>query len=179
MADSKTLSVSNWRIRSPRLAPRAVRMAISRWRPAARASSRLATLAQAIRRTKPTAPTRISRAGRTSPTSASRRGNHRDGFAFIHPLGIGGAELLAARPSYWPSRNPESRRASGGRQRADSGLDWCCSDRPAWEENIGGRIGMESWRAGFRPRCTDRRRAGSACRPATGRCRNGFARDRC
>ena len=43
-----------------RPAPSAARTAISRARPVARASSRLATLAQAISSTKPTAPLRIS-----------------------------------------------------------------------------------------------------------------------
>ena len=45
---SRTLSVSNWRITGPRLAPMARRMEISFRRPVARASRRLATLAQAI-----------------------------------------------------------------------------------------------------------------------------------
>ena len=58
MADSSTLSVSSWRTMRPRPAPMAERMAISRERPVARASSRLATLAQAISSTQPTAPSR-------------------------------------------------------------------------------------------------------------------------
>ena len=37
--------------------------------------------------------------------------NHRDAFALVHPLGIGGAELLARRRSYWLSRSPASLRA--------------------------------------------------------------------
>ena len=53
---SKTLSVSSWRTRSPGDAPSARRTAISRERDAARASWRLATLAQAISSTRPTAP---------------------------------------------------------------------------------------------------------------------------
>jgi hypothetical protein len=56
MADSSTLSVSSWTMMRPRPAPMAERMAISRRRPVARTSSRLATLAQAISRTRPTAP---------------------------------------------------------------------------------------------------------------------------
>ncbi len=57
-----------------RLAPSAVRTAISLRRPRVFARTRLATLAQAIRRTKPTAPRSTSRAGRTSPTRSSRSG---------------------------------------------------------------------------------------------------------
>ena len=47
--------------------PSAVRIAISRCRAAARASKRLATLAQAINKTKTTAAKIVMRAGRTSP----------------------------------------------------------------------------------------------------------------
>ncbi len=54
--DSRTLSTSNWRTIRQRLAPSDTRTAISRVRCADRASSRFATLAQAIRRTNPTAP---------------------------------------------------------------------------------------------------------------------------
>ena len=56
IADSSTLSVSSCTMMRPRPAPMAERMAISRRRPVARTSSRLATLAQAISRTRPTAP---------------------------------------------------------------------------------------------------------------------------
>jgi hypothetical protein len=48
-----TLSVRSWRRMRARPAPIAVRTAISRWRPSARARSRFAMLAQAMRRTKP------------------------------------------------------------------------------------------------------------------------------
>ncbi len=58
----------------PRLPPIAVRMAISRPRVVPRASSRLATLAQPISSTHPTAPSRISSAGRTLPTIRSVSG---------------------------------------------------------------------------------------------------------
>ncbi len=54
--DRSTLSVSNCRMIRPRPAPTAARMAISRLRPVARASRRLATLAHAMSSTKPTAP---------------------------------------------------------------------------------------------------------------------------
>src|SRR5436309_588682 len=47
------LSVSNWRKSWPRLAPIAKRTAISLCRTAARANNKLATFAQAIRRSKP------------------------------------------------------------------------------------------------------------------------------
>ena len=50
------LSVSSWRTTRPRPAPRAERIASSRPRAVARASSRLATLAQQMSSTKPTTP---------------------------------------------------------------------------------------------------------------------------
>ena len=53
---TRMLSVNSWRIMSARRAPRAIQTAISRRRPVARTSRRLATLAQAIRSTTPTAP---------------------------------------------------------------------------------------------------------------------------
>ena len=71
---SSTLSVSSWRTTRPRAAPIAERTANSRWRPAARASSRLATFAHAISSTSATAPNSTSSAVRTSPVVASRIG---------------------------------------------------------------------------------------------------------
>ena len=56
IAESSTLSVSSCAMMRPRPAPIAERIAISRRRPVARTSSRLATLAQAISSTRPTAP---------------------------------------------------------------------------------------------------------------------------
>ncbi len=55
-----------------REAPSAERIVTSRRRPAARASMRLATLAQATSRTRPTAPMKTSNAGRISPIICSR-----------------------------------------------------------------------------------------------------------
>ena len=52
--DMTTASVTSWRMRRPRLAPSARRMPISFCRPDARASSMLATFAQAISSTRPT-----------------------------------------------------------------------------------------------------------------------------
>src|SRR5579864_8217316 len=60
------LSIRSWRMRTGREPPSAVRTANSFLRPSARESSRLATLAQAISNTSPTAAERISTAGRTS-----------------------------------------------------------------------------------------------------------------
>ena len=71
---SKTLSVRNWRVTRERLAPSASRSAISFCRTAARASSRFATLAQAMRRTNPTAPSKMRSAGLMSPTTSSWSG---------------------------------------------------------------------------------------------------------
>ena len=56
MSDSTTLSVSSWRMIRRRPAPSAARTASSRVRALARASSRLATLAQQISSTNPTTP---------------------------------------------------------------------------------------------------------------------------
>ena len=56
ISDSSTLSTSSCRTMRQRLAPSETRTAISRDRCAARASSRLATLAQAISSTNATAP---------------------------------------------------------------------------------------------------------------------------
>ena len=75
MSESSTLSVRSWRSRRPRSPPSAMRTAISRCRPAARASSRLATLAQAMSRTKTTAPSSSIKAGRRSPTNAASSGS--------------------------------------------------------------------------------------------------------
>ena len=67
-APSTTLSVSSWRTIRPRPAPIAARTDISRARAVARASSRLATLAQAMSSTKVTAPER----GQGRPASLRR-----------------------------------------------------------------------------------------------------------
>ena len=61
---STTLSANICRTSCSRLAPIAARIANSRRRSVARANSRFATLAQAISRTRPTAPQRIKRAER-------------------------------------------------------------------------------------------------------------------
>ena len=75
MSDSTTLSVSTWLMMRPREPPSAARMAISRLRPVARTSSRLATLAQAISSTKPTAPISTNSDWRTLRTSTSPIGS--------------------------------------------------------------------------------------------------------
>ena len=71
---SKALSVRSWRTRRLRLAPRAVRMPISRSLAVARTIIRLATFEHAINNTRPTAPINNTRAGRTAPTRSSRTG---------------------------------------------------------------------------------------------------------
>src|SRR5882762_3632822 len=73
-SDSRMLSVSNWRMIRPRLAPMADRMAISRFLPVARTSRRFATFAHAISKTKLTAPSRTISVCRTLLTKASWRG---------------------------------------------------------------------------------------------------------
>ena len=66
---TSTLSVMSCWSRRSRVAPSAVRTAISFERVAARARSRLATLAQAMSSTNPTAPSSTSSAGRTFPVA--------------------------------------------------------------------------------------------------------------
>src|SRR5207237_1016887 len=73
--ESTTLSVSVWRIRRMRLAPRAARNENSLCREIERASSRFATLTHAISKSRLTAPHISNRAGRTGP----RRAIHPDG----------------------------------------------------------------------------------------------------
>ncbi len=68
------LSVRSWRNTRARPAPIDARMAISRWRPAARARRRFAALEHAISSRNATAPSTISRTGRMSPTVASISG---------------------------------------------------------------------------------------------------------
>ncbi len=65
------LSVSNCRIKRARLAPSAKRMEISRARVAERARRRLATLAQPMTSSEPTAARRTQSTGRISPTASS------------------------------------------------------------------------------------------------------------
>ena len=69
-----TLSVSICRTVRQRLAPSAVRIAISFCRAAARASSRFAIFAHAISNTNPTANSSTTNGRRTSPSIASFRG---------------------------------------------------------------------------------------------------------
>ncbi|HSE38622.1 MAG TPA: hypothetical protein VLG74_15070, partial [Blastocatellia bacterium] len=57
--DSSVLSVSSCRIKRPRPAPSAARIAISRSRRINRARVRFATLAQAISKTSPAVPSKI------------------------------------------------------------------------------------------------------------------------
>ncbi len=73
IAESSTLSVSICRMMRPRLAPIAARIAISFCLAALRARSRLATFAQAISSTNPTAPSSARSDGFTSRTSRSWR----------------------------------------------------------------------------------------------------------
>ncbi len=67
-------SASSWRKSRPRQAPNAVRIDISRPRPARRASPRLATLAQTISNRKPVMPMSTRSRVRAPLTSRSRSG---------------------------------------------------------------------------------------------------------
>ena len=92
---SSRLSVSIWRSSRRRPAPSAARIASSRCLEAARVSSRFATLAQAISRTKHTAPSRMISGRLTSPTISSCSGTRRipipafDWILFLQPRGDG------------------------------------------------------------------------------------------
>ena len=97
-SETRMLSVSSCLSRRSRVAPRAVRTAISFERAAARASSRLATLAQAMRSTNPTAPRSTSSAGRTSPVAGDAEARHQQAPVFGVGVGIFALELLADRP---------------------------------------------------------------------------------
>ena len=68
------LSVSSCATMRGRPAPNAFRTAISFRRTAPRARSRFAMFTQAMRSTRPTAPSRMSSSGRTGPTIHSRSG---------------------------------------------------------------------------------------------------------
>src|ERR1700722_3359541 len=57
----RALSVSNWRMMRPRPAPSVARRVISRSRVAERARTRFATLTQAIKRTRTTAPNSLTK----------------------------------------------------------------------------------------------------------------------
>lgn len=72
--ESRAHSTSSCRITRPRLAPSASRTDISPSRLTARASNRFERLMQAMRSTRPTAPSSINSAGVTSPSSSSRNG---------------------------------------------------------------------------------------------------------
>ena len=69
-----TPSVSIWRIRRVRAAPKAVRMAISFCRAAVRASSRFERFVHTISMTTPTAHASTSNAGRMRPLTCSGSG---------------------------------------------------------------------------------------------------------
>ena len=80
IADSSTLSVSSCTMMRPRPAPMAERMAISRRRPVARTSSRLATLARrSAGRDRPRPPARRAWCGRRRPCARSGCGRRRTG----------------------------------------------------------------------------------------------------
>ena len=78
ISESKALSVSNWRISRTRPAPRAVRRAISRCRATPRASIKFATFAQAMSKTKVTAPKMIKIGSRASPATSCCNGTSRN-----------------------------------------------------------------------------------------------------
>ena len=118
MPVSARLSVNNWPSSRRLPAPRAQRTAISRWRPSARASSRLATLAQAISRRKATAPKSRSIARRTAPTGfVGERQHHgvEPHLRRVEPLGGHGARDVVQLAGGLGDGRPRSQ-APGGVQ---------------------------------------------------------------
>ncbi len=73
MQASSRLSISIWRTSRQRLAPSDARTAISRSRVVARASSMFATLAHAMRSSRPTAAANVYTVVRNPPTTLSIR----------------------------------------------------------------------------------------------------------
>ena len=100
---SSALSVSNWRPMRHRLAPRAHRIAISLSRAAECASNRLATFAQAIKSTQPTAHKSTNKACRIGATRRSckpitltpRSGSSTPGFCASMRLAVAASSAWA------------------------------------------------------------------------------------
>ncbi len=118
------LSANSCRIRRPRVAPSAVRTAISRSRPIARTSERFDTLRHATSSTTSTAPVRMSIIGFASPVTSCVTGRS---SAPVHaPVGSGYvsasrrstvASSASARVSVTPGARRPMTRASTCRQR--------------------------------------------------------------
>ena len=99
-SDSIRLSVSIWRSSRPRSAPSAVRSPSSRCRTVLRASSRFATLTQAISSTRTTAPERTMSAGLIGLDRERVNRQDDDRPPRIQPRRL----LLALRRDAWPCR---------------------------------------------------------------------------
>ena len=114
-----------------RPAPKAARTASSRERPEARAIIRLATLAQAMRRTRATAPMMTTRVGRTRPTRVSRRGRATN---VLCPLLSGKALASWAasdeRSAFAASSETPGRAWPRPGSCGPSGSDWSARGRP-------------------------------------------------
>jgi len=108
---SSALSVSSWRTRRSRLAPSERRMRSSFWRDAARANCRLATLAQAMTSTMPTA-TMTSRTAYFNPPDnrSGGRGNGDPGQTNA-VAGLPHSECGSCRALSWPASTVISARA--------------------------------------------------------------------
>ena len=125
---SSTLSVSSWRTSRRREAPSAARIATSRSRVATRASIRLATLAQAISRTSPTAPRKTSSAGRISPDDALLQSRPAPRPSRLLLAGYSCLEPPGDRPQLLPRLCQVRRPAPAGRPPGGSRCDgpgWC------------------------------------------------------
>ncbi len=96
MVESKTLSVSSCRIRSPRLAPIGGADSDLPLASGGSGKQKIGDVGASDQKNKADG----SHQDQESLTNISHQrvaqGHHRDSFVFIHPLGIGGAELLTA-----------------------------------------------------------------------------------
>ena len=155
----------------PRDPPTAARIAISRRRPVARASSRFATLAHAISRTKLTAPASTSSDVRTPRTSTSRTGSTEKALPCGSAFGNFWPELRRRQPAARSAPAGASRRASSARRLEIVPLVRRVGRQLERQPHLGRRRRIPGSRTGRarRRRCRGRRSARPSCRPRSGR----------
>ena len=175
--ESTRLSTSICRSRRARLAPSAVRTAISFWREAARASSRLATFADAISSTQPTARQQHHQRGaqlrRHEPVIERRRG----GCPSPSPRDTAGRRGLATVSISACACSI----VTPGRSRPTARIVWFNRfSRPGSiverHPDVAVRQQRQRRAARCRRRCSRRRSASGCGRPAPGRRRSAASR---
>ena len=166
---SRALSMSSNRTSCRSSAPIARRRDISRRRASPRASRRLATLAQAIRNTRATAPKSSDTAGRTSwKTSAASGETSADRFSLVAKYARSSCALIAVISAWAAARLTSSRRrASTGKLR----LPRCASAGAEFDERTGVQTAAWSERprkpAGTTPTTVNTRASSCSDRPTT------------